>query len=193
MSDGRGGSGGEDEGLLVLEKVDWCARASVSPWSQGCRGTELDTYICTVCLPMGAWSRKSREMGLIHITTTRTGARKLTWSRTLRRSRQTPPVQPGAPCSLHPSAGRDPSSPTPPPPSPTTKPPRRPAATEPGWVPAPEMPAPTPSPPSPPADFTQLGQGLVGSRPESVEVRLGQAQSREGQAGTQEGAQGHQP
>lgn len=40
---------------------------------------------------MGACSRKSREMGLIHITTTSTGARKLTWSRTLRRRHQAQP------------------------------------------------------------------------------------------------------
>lgn len=89
-------------GLLVLEEVDWCTCASVSPWSKDA-GTQSDTYICTVCLPMGAWSRNSREMGLIHITTTRTGARKLTWSRTLQRSRhETPPysLEPPVPPSL---------------------------------------------------------------------------------------------
>lgn len=151
-------------GLLVLEEVGWCACALVSPQSKDvgvqCRThCPCPTYICTVCLPMGAWSRKSRAMGLIHITTTRTGARKLTWSRTLRMSCQSP-LQPAAPRSLHPSTGRDWSSPLSPPPSLATKPPRRPAAAEPGGSPAPETPAPPPLPPSPPAVSPNCVRGL---------------------------------
>lgn len=60
-------------------------------------------------------------------------------------------------------------------------------------VPGPRDASTTPLASCPTRSFTQLGQGLVGRHPESVEVRLGQAQPREGQAGAQEGAQGHQP
>lgn len=160
-------------GLLVLEEVDWCTCASVSPRSKDA-GTQsrtrcwCPTYICTVCLPMGARSRKSREMGLIHITTTRTGARKLRWSRTLWRSRQRPPCSlvPPAP-SLHPSAGRDRSSPTPSPPSPTTQPPRRPAATESGGFPAPRDASADPLASFPTRRFHPTGSGAC--RPPSGE------------------------
>lgn len=124
--------------------------------------TPCPAYSCTVCLPMGAWSRKSLEMGLIHITTTMTGARKLVWSRTLWQNQQRPHQRRPYPTPHHKARGSGP-------------------------------PPQTSFPPLPAPGFTQLGQGLVGRHPQSVEVGLGQAQPREGQAGAQEGAEGHQP
>lgn len=96
VSGGRGGGGGEDGGDVGV------GGGGVVPPCLSFPSEQVPTYSCTVCLPMGAWRRKSREMGLIHITSTRTGARKLRWSRTLRRSCQRPPQSSGAPHSLHP-------------------------------------------------------------------------------------------
>lgn len=53
---------------------------SLCSWKRPARA---GTHSWTVCFPMGACSRKSREMGLTHRMSTISGARKLACSRIL--------------------------------------------------------------------------------------------------------------